>query len=96
MQAQWKLSRALGIANLLVLAPAVGPGRGRRFRLGLRAIAEGLHSDCSTRVIYRQEHDQLGVSGAAFGLTETERDVIARLPRGVGLGAARSRIRRAP
>ena len=35
--------------------------------------------------IYRQEHDQLAASGAAFGLTETERDVISRLPRGVGL-----------
>ena len=85
MQAQWKLSRALGIANLLVLHRLSDLDAAGAAGSELRAIAEGLLSDCSTRVIYRQEHDQLAASGAAFGLTETERDVISRLPRGVGL-----------
>ena len=85
MQAQWKLSRALGIANLLVLHRLSDLDAAGAAGSELRAIAEGLLSDCSTRVIYRQEHDQLDASGSAFGLTETERDVIARLPRGVGL-----------
>src|SRR6185503_15104681 len=58
MQAQWKLSRAHGIANLMVLhrlsdLDAVGQ-RGSE----ARALAEGLLADCSTRVIYRQESDQ--------------------------------------
>jgi type IV secretory pathway VirB4 component len=85
MQAQWKLSRALGIANLLVLHRLSDLDAAGSSGSELRAIAEGLLSDCSTRVIYRQEHDQLTPSASAFGLTETERDVIARLPRGVGL-----------
>jgi hypothetical protein len=85
MQAQWKLSRALGIANLLVLHRLSDLDAAGAAGSELRAVAEGLLADCSTRVVYRQEHDQLSASGAAFGLTDTERDVIARLPRGVGL-----------
>jgi type IV secretory pathway VirB4 component len=85
MQAQWKLSRALGIANLLVLHRLSDLDAAGASGSELRAVAEGLLADCSTRVVYRQEHDQLADSGAAFGLTDTERDVIARLPRGVGL-----------
>ena len=59
MQAQWKLSRAWGIANLMVIhrlsdleAAGAAGSKGR-------ALAEGLLADCSTRVIYRQESDQI-------------------------------------
>ena len=50
-----------------------------------RALAEGLLADCSTRVIYRQEPDQLAVTARALGLTATERDLLPLLPRGTGL-----------
>ena len=85
MQAQWKLSRAHGIANLLVLhrlsdLDAVGAAGSE-----VRALAEGLLADCSTRVIYRQETDQLESAGSALGLTRTERDLLPALPRGTGL-----------
>lgn len=85
MQAQWKLSRAYGIANLLVLhrlsdLDAVGH-RGSE----TRALADGLLADCSTRVIYRQEADQLTAAAAALGLTEPERDLLPLLSRGTGL-----------
>jgi hypothetical protein len=85
MQAQWKLSRAYGIANLLVIhrlsdLDAVG-ARGSE----ARAIAEGLLADCSTRIVYRQETDQLAGTAAALGLTTTERDLLSALPRGTGL-----------
>ena len=58
MQSQWKLSRAHGIANLIVLhrlsdLDATGAAGSQT-----RAVAEGLLADCSTRVIYRQESDQ--------------------------------------
>lgn len=87
MQAQWKLSRAYGIANLLVLhrlsdLDAVGAAGTET-----RALAEGLLADCSTRVVYRQETDQLDSTARALGLTTTERDVLPALPRGTGLWA---------
>jgi type IV secretory pathway VirB4 component len=85
MQAQWKLSRAYGIANLLVIhrlsdLDAVGAAGSEA-----RAMAEGLLADCSTRVVYRQETDQLAATGTALGLTTTERDLLPALPRGTGL-----------
>jgi len=85
MQAQWKLSRAHGIANLLILhrlsdLDAVGPAGSEA-----RALAEGLLADCSTRVIYRQEADQLATTAAALGLSTVQRDLLPALPRGTGL-----------
>jgi type IV secretory pathway VirB4 component len=85
MQAQWKLSRAHGIANLLVLhrlsdLDAVGAAGSEA-----RALAAGLLADCSTRVIYRQESDQLTGTASALGLSDTERTLLPALPRGCGL-----------
>ena len=76
---------AHGIANLLVLhrlsdLDAVGAAGSE-----VRALAEGLLADCATRVIYRQETDQLASAGSALGLTRTERDLLPALPRGTGL-----------
>jgi type IV secretory pathway VirB4 component len=85
MQSQWNLSRALGIANLLILhrlsdLAAVGDAGSQA-----RALAEGLLADCSTRIMYRQESDQITSTAAMFGLSDTERDVLPMLPRGTGL-----------
>lgn len=85
MQSQWKLSRAHGIANLMVLhrlsdRDAVGE-RGSE----ARSLAKGLLADCSTRVVYRQESDQLAGTVAALGLTRPERDLLPVLPVGTGL-----------
>ncbi|MGW4289658.1 VirB4 family type IV secretion system protein [Streptomyces sp. NPDC004673] len=85
MQAQWKLSRGLGIANLMVihrLSDLLTAGdAGSR----TRALAEGLLADCSTRITYRQETDQLHAATSLLGLTSVEREAIAHLPRGRGL-----------
>ncbi|MFE4055228.1 ATP-binding protein [Streptomyces sp. NPDC059096] len=85
MQAQWKLSRGLGIANLMVihrlsdlLTAGDAGSRGR-------ALAEGLLADCSTRIIYRQETDQLHTAASLLGLTTVEMDAIGHLNRGRGL-----------
>ncbi len=85
MQSQWKLSRGLGIANLMVihrlsdlLTAGDAGSRGR-------ALAEGLLADCSTRIIYRQETDQLQAAASLLGLTSVESDAIAHLNRGRGL-----------
>ncbi|MEV7121223.1 ATP-binding protein [Kitasatospora griseola] len=85
MQQQWKLSRGLGIANLLILhrlSDLLSAGdAGSRGRV----LAEGLLADCSTRIIYRQEPDQIQASMALLGLTGVEAQAIAALPRGRGL-----------
>ncbi|MET9294367.1 ATP-binding protein [Streptomyces sp. NPDC003077] len=85
MQSQWKLSRGLGIANLMVihrlsdlLTAGDAGSRGR-------ALAEGLLADCSTRIVYRQETDQLHAAASLLGLTSVETEAIAHLNRGRGL-----------
>ncbi len=85
MQSQWKLSRGLGIANLMVihrLSDLLSAGdAGSRGR----ALAEGLLADCSTRVIYRQEPDQLAAAASLLGLTGVEAQAVAALTKGRGL-----------
>lgn len=91
MQSQWKLSRAYGIANLMVIhrlsdLDAIGDQGSE-----VRALAQGLLADCSTRIIYRQESDQLAGSASALGLTETETDLLPTLAVGQGLWRIRDR-----
>lgn len=85
MQSQWKLSRGLGIANLMVihrLSDLLSAGdAGSRGRV----LAEGLLADCSTRIIYRQESDQLATAASLLGLTGVETQAVAALTRGRGL-----------
>ena len=85
MQAQWKLSRAYGIANLMVIhrlsdLDAVGDATSQT-----RALATGLLADCSTRITYRQETDQLAGTASLLGLTATERSLLTELGIGEGL-----------
>lgn len=91
MQSQWKLARGLGIANLLVihrLSDLLSAGdAGSRGR----ALAEGLLADCSTRIVYRQEADQLTAAAGLLGLTTTEAEAVAALSKGRGLWKVSSR-----
>ncbi|WP_059006613.1 ATP-binding protein [Streptomyces specialis] len=85
MQSQWKLSRGLGIANLMVfhrLSDLLSAGdAGSRGRV----LAEGLLADCSTRIIYRQEPDQLGAAASLLGLSGVETRAVSALTKGRGL-----------
>ncbi|WP_269858001.1 ATP-binding protein [Streptomyces sp. RPT161] len=85
MQAQWKLSRGLGIANLMIihrLSDLLSAGdAGSRGRV----LAEGLLADCSTRIIYRQEPDQLATAASLLGLTGVETQAVSALTKGRGL-----------
>ncbi|MHC5907750.1 ATP-binding protein [Streptomyces sp. S6] len=85
MQAQWKLSRGLGIANLMIihrLSDLLSAGdAGSRGRV----LAEGLLADCSTRIIYRQEPDQLAAAASLLGLTGVETQAVSALTKGRGL-----------
>lgn len=85
MQAQWKLSRGLGIANLMVIHRLSDLLTAGDAGSQGRALAEGLLADCSTRIIYRQETDQLHAAASLLGLTTVETDAVAHLTRGRGL-----------
>jgi hypothetical protein len=85
MQAHWKLSRAWGIGNLAVVhrlsdLGAVGDAGSESV-----ALARGLLADCSTRIIYGQETDQVDATAAALGLTDVEASLLPGLPVGRGL-----------
>jgi len=85
MQEQWKLSRHWGLANALVVhrlsdLHSVGESGSES-----RALAEGLMADTSTRVVYRQETDQIPPTVASLGLTSASGGVLDRLVRGQGL-----------
>ena len=85
MQSQWKLSRALGIANLMVIhrlsdLDAVGEANSES-----RNLALGLLADCSTKIIYAQESGEAGRTAAALGLSSTEAKELPMLAHGEGL-----------
>ncbi|MFF5491342.1 VirB4 family type IV secretion system protein [Streptomyces virginiae] len=85
MQSQWKLSRGLGIANLMVIHRLSDLLTAGDAGSQGRALAEGLLADCSTRIVYRQETDQVHAAAALLGLTTVETEAISHLNRGRGL-----------
>jgi hypothetical protein len=85
MQSQWKLSRGLGIANLLIVhrlsdLDAVGDSGSEA-----RALARGLLGDCSTKIVYQQEVSEAPHTALELGLSSAERAQLPDLQRGEGL-----------
>jgi type IV secretory pathway VirB4 component len=85
MQSQWKLSRGLGIANLLIIhrisdLDAVGDADSEA-----RALARGLLGDCSTKIVYQQEVSEASRTARELGLTSAERRQLPDLQQGEGL-----------
>ena len=85
MQSQWKLSRGLGIANLLIVhrlsdLDAVGDADSVA-----RALARGLLGDCSTKIIYQQEVSEASRTARELGLSSAERQQLPDLQQGEGL-----------
>jgi hypothetical protein len=85
LQASWKLSRALGIANIAVLhrmsdLRAVGASDSEQV-----GLAEGLLADSETRVIYAQSPGEVERTGELLGLTATEAALVTQLRRGLAL-----------
>jgi len=80
-----KLGRTYGVANIQIAhkitdAPAqADDGRAES------KIAAGLLADCDTKIILRQDPEQLSPAQQAFGLTDTERTWIGSLARGRAL-----------
>ncbi|MHB1503582.1 MAG: ATP-binding protein [Acidimicrobiales bacterium] len=85
LQASWKLSRALGVANIAVLhrvsdLAAAGPVGSEQ-----AGLAAGLLADSETRVIYGQSPGEVEHASSLLGLSPTEAELVARLRRGVAL-----------
>ncbi|GAB3077638.1 ATP-binding protein [Intrasporangium mesophilum] len=85
MQSQWKLSRGLGIANLLIVhrlsdLDAVGDSGSES-----RALARGLLADCSTKIIYQQEVSESPATARELGLSSAEQAQLPDLQQGEGL-----------
>ncbi len=85
LQRSWKLARSYGVANMLVIhrlsdLAAAGDAGSREAK-----IAQGLLSDSETRIILAQSPADLAATRELVGLTGTEVDHVATLPRGVAL-----------
>ena len=85
MDAQWRLARHYGIANMLIFHKLSDLDNVGDAGSAMRSLASSLLANAETRIIYRQESDQLGVTAAALGLTGTERKLLPGLGTGQGL-----------
>jgi len=91
MDAQWRLARHYGIANLLVFHKLSDLDNVGDQGSAMRAIASSLLANAETRIIYRQESDQLGATATALGLTGTEQSLLPGLATGQGLWRIKDR-----
>ena len=85
MQAHWKLSRSWGIANFAVVHRLSDLGSVGDAGSEAVALARGLLADCSTRIVYAQETDQIPATASSLGLTDVEASLLPGLPVGRGL-----------
>jgi type IV secretory pathway VirB4 component len=91
MDAHWRLARHYGIANMLIFHKLSDLDNVGDQGSAVRALASSLLANAETRIVYRQESDQLGPTSAALGLTGTEQALIPTLGSGQGLWRIKSR-----
>ena len=91
MDAQWRMARHYGIANMLIFHKLTDLDNVGDQGSAMRALASSLLANAETRVVYRQESDQLGATSAALGLTGTEQSLIPTLGTGQGLWRIKNR-----
>jgi hypothetical protein len=85
LQSSWKLSRALGVANIAVVhrvsdLRAAGPAGSEEAQL-----AEGLLADSETLVLYGQPPAELSAAREMLGIGSTEEALLSGLGRGKAL-----------
>ena len=91
IDAHWRLARHYGIANALIFHKLTDLENVGDSGSAMRSLANSLLANAETRVIYRQESDQLGVTAKALGLTTTERKLLPSLGVGQGLWRIKER-----
>ena len=85
MDAHWRLARHYGIANMLIFHKLSDLDNVGDSGSAMRALASTLLANAETRIVYRQESEQLGPTSTALGLTGTEQSLIPTLGTGQGL-----------
>ena len=91
MDAHWRLARHYGIANMLIFHKLTDLDNVGDQGSAMRALASSLLANAETRIVYRQESDQLGATATALGLTGTEQSLIPTLGTGQGLWRIKDR-----
>jgi hypothetical protein len=91
MDAQWRLARHFGIANMLVFHKLSDLDNVGDSGSAMRALASSLLANAETRIVYRQESDQLGSTASALGLSGTEQQLLPALGTGQGLWRVKDR-----
>lgn len=91
MDAHWRLARHYGIATMLTFHKLTDLENVGDQGSAMRALANSLLARGETRIIYRQESDQLGATANALGLTGTEQKLLPGLGVGQGLWRIKDR-----
>jgi hypothetical protein len=91
MDAHWRLARHYGIANMLIFHKLSDLDNVGDQGSAMRALASSLLANAETRVVYRQESDQLGSTATALGLSGTEQSLLPTLGTGQGLWRIKDR-----
>jgi hypothetical protein len=91
MDAHWRLARHYGIANLLIFHKLTDLDNVGDQGTAAHALASSLLANAETRIIYRQESDQLGTTAAMLNLTGTEQKMLPQLGTGQGLWRIKDR-----
>ncbi len=91
MDAHWRLARHYGIANMLIFHKLSDLDNVGDQGTALRSLASSLLANAETRIIYRQESDQIGTTAQTLGLTSTQQKLLPSLGTGQGLWRIKER-----
>ncbi len=91
MDAHWRLARHYGIANLLIFHKLSDLDNVGDQGSAMRSLASSLLANAESRIIYRQESDQIGTTAQTLGLTGTEQKLLPSLGTGQGLWRIKER-----
>ncbi|WP_026543789.1 ATP-binding protein [Arthrobacter sp. 35/47] len=91
MDAHWRLARHYGIANMLIFHKLSDLDNVGDAGSAMRSLANSLLANAETRIVYRQESDQLGPTAQTLGLTGTEQKLLPSLGVGQGLWRIKDR-----
>jgi hypothetical protein len=84
-QSTFKLSRALGVANVVVVHRVTDLRAAGDDGSSQQKLADGLLADAETRVVFGQSPAEAAATSRALGLTQAETEAVCRLPKGVAL-----------